>query len=681
MPKFSTDKLRNVVLLSHGGAGKTILAEAMLHTAGHTTRLGRVEDGTTVSDFEPEEIRRQSSSQMAVLACPWRDYKINILDTPGYADFRGEVVSASRVADAAIIIVSAAAGVEVGTNQMWELADDRSLPRVIFISKMDRENADFDRIMGEINDRFGRECVAAQIPVGAESAFTGVVNLLDPDADVPGDLADAVEEARERLIEAVAEADDELADKYLEGEEITQAEMIAGLKQGIVEGTIIPVLVGASTAEIGTSELLDAIVDFLPSPADVGSVSANTADGAVAMGPDSAGPLAALVFKTSADPFVGKLSYFRVYSGTFSSDSQLWNANDGQQERVGQVFEVRGKEQTAVPDLACGDIGATPKLNSVLTGHTICMRDNQFTLEGMEFPNPVYLMAVFPKSQADVDKMTSSLSRITEEDPSLTVTREPNTLQVLLGGLGDTHVDLAVEKMKNKFGAEMILQIPKVAYKETISGRTRVEYRHKKQSGGHGQFGHVWLELEPLPRGSGFEFAETVVGGNVPREYIPSVEKGVAKAMTDGAIAGYPIVDIKATLFDGSYHTVDSSGICFEIAGGQALTKGVQLASPTLLEPIMRVQIVVPDNYTGDIIGDMNSKRGRIHGMAPQGNNTTMIEGETPQAEMLRYATELRSMTQGQGGFAMEFDHYEEVPAHLVDRLVEQLKEQEAARA
>ena len=681
MPKFSTDKLRNIVLLSHGGAGKTILAEAMLHTAGHTTRLGRVEDGTTVSDFEPEEIRRQSSSQMSVLACPWRDSKINILDTPGYADFRGEVISASRVADAAIILVSAAAGVEVGTNQMWTLANEGNLPRMLFISKMDRENADFDRIMGEITERFGRECVPVQIPIGAESAFSGVVNLLDPDADVPDDIADVVEEARERVIEAVAEADDALADKYLEGEEITQSEMITGLKQGIADGLIIPVLVGASPSEIGTSELLDAIVDFLPSPADVGSVDADTADGLVSMSPDSSGPLAALVFKTSADPFVGKLSYFRVYSGTFSSDTQLWNVNEGQQERVGQVFEVRGKEQNAVPDLASGDIGATPKLSSVLTGHTLCMRDNQFTLEGMEFPSPVYLMAVFPKSQADVDKMSTSLSRITEEDPSLTVTREPNTLQVLLGGLGDTHVDLAVEKMRNKFGAEMILQIPKVAYKETISGRTRVEYRHKKQSGGHGQFGHVWLELEPLPRGGGFEFAETVVGGNVPREYIPSVEKGVAKAMDGGAIAGYPIVDIKATLFDGSYHTVDSSGICFEIAGGQALTKGVQLASPTLLEPIMRVQITVPDDYTGDIIGDMNSKRGRIHGMVPQGNGSTMIEGETPQAEMLRYATELRSMTQGQGGFTVEFDHYEEVPAHLVDRLVAQLREQEEARA
>ncbi len=683
MPTYTTDKLRNVVLLSHGGAGKTILAEAMLSSAGLTTRFGRVEDGTTVSDFEPEEIRRQSSAQMSILACPWRDHKINILDTPGYADFRGEVISGARVADAAIIVVSCGAGVEVGTTQMWRLAEERRLPRIIYISKMDRENADFERVMDNITERFGRECVPLQVPIGAESAFSGVVNPLDPNANIPDDIADAVAEARERIIEAVAEADDALADKYLEGEEITQAEITAGLKQGIAEGLIIPVLIGASTAQIGATEMLDAIVDFLPSPADVSDVAATQPDGAeeVSLSADSDGPLAALVFKTSADPFVGKLSYFKVYSGTFGSDSQLWNANTGQSERIGQVFEVRGKEQTAVPDFASGDIGATPKLTSVLTGHTLCTRDSRFILEGMEFPRPVYLMAVSPKSQADVDKMTSSLARIVEEDPSLTVTREPDTLEVLLGGLGDTHVDIAVEKMKNKFGAEMVLQIPKVAYKETIGGRTRVEYRHKKQSGGHGQFGHVWLELEPLPRGGGFEFAETVVGGNVPREYIPSVGKGVAKAMTDGAIAGYPIVDVKATLFDGSYHTVDSSGICFEIAGGQALTKGVQQASPTLLEPIMRVEIVVPDDYTGDIIGDMNSKRGRIQGMTPQGDSTTMIEGETPQAEMLRYATELRSMTQGQGSFTIEFDHYEEVPAHLVDRLVEQLKEREEARA
>ncbi len=480
----------------------------------------------------------------------------------------------------------------------------------------------------------------------------------------------------------MAEADDDLANKYLEGEEISQEEMIRGLKQGIAEGLIIPVLAGNSPAEVGIKELLDAIVDFMPSPADVPPVLAGVgSDDQLSLEADSNNPLAALVFKTAADPFVGKLSYFRVYSGTFSSDSQLWDANTGENERVGQVFVVTGKDQEATPELAAGDIGAVPKLSSTLTGDTLCIKEKPFVLEGVDFPPPVYNMAVFPKSKADVDKMTSSLSRIAEEDPSIVISREPNTNEVLMGGLGDTHVDIAVEKMKRKFGVELVLGFPKIPYRETIGGPTKVEYRHKKQSGGHGQYGHVWLELQPLPRGGGFEFAQTVVGGSVPREYIPAVEKGVQKALEGGAIAGYPIVDIKATLFDGSYHTVDSSGICFEIAGSQALTKGVQQAIPVLLEPVIHAEITVPDDFTGDIIGDLNSKRGRIQGMIPNGDGSTTVEADVPQSEMLRYATDMRSMTQGQGTFTMEFDHFEEVPQHMIDQVIEDLKQREEARA
>ena len=681
MPQFSTEKLRNVVLISHSGTGKTILSEAMLHAAGVTTRLGSVEEGTTVSDFEPEEERRQGSVQTSVLTCPWRDNKLNLLDTPGYADFRGEVTSAIRVADAAVVLVACPSGVEIGTAQMWKMADEKKRPRIVYLSKMDRENADFERAMDSITERFGRKCVPIQVPIGSEAGFSGIVNLLDPKAQAPEELAEQVEAARERLVEAVAEADEDLANKYLEGEEITQEEMIAGLKQGIGAGLIIPVMIGNSTSEVGVKELLDAIVDFLPCPADVGPVTATAADGETTLPPQSDGPLAALVFKTTADPFVGKLSYFRVYSGTFSSDSQLWDANTSEAERIGQVFVINGKNQESVPELATGDIGATSKLNSVLTGHTLCIRENQMTLEGIDFSPPVYQMAVFPKSQADVDKMSNSLARIVEEDPSLTVTREPNTQEVLLAGLGDTHLEIAVEKMKRKFGSDMILQPPTVPYKETVAGRAKVEYRHKKQSGGHGQYGHVWLEIEPLQRGSGFQFAQTVVGGSVPREYIPSVEKGVAKAMNDGAIAGYPIVDVKATLFDGSFHAVDSSGICFEIAGSAALIRGVQEANPVLLEPVMRVQVTVPDTFAGDIIGDLNAKRGRIQGMTPQGDGTTQVEAEAPQAELLRYATDLRSITQGQATFTMEFDHYDQVPGHLVDRVIQDSKEREMARA
>ena len=686
MPNVPTERIRNIVLLSHSGAGKTILAEAMLHAAKVTNRLGRVEDGTTASDFEPEEQKRGASVSAAIMNVPWNGGKINVIDTPGYADYRGEVASGVRVADAAVIVVAAQAGVEVGTSQMWRLADRRDLPRLVYISKMDRENADFDGVVAALQERFGRHLVPVCLPVGAEAAFSGVVSLLDPNADVPAEIADAAEEARERLVEAVAEIDDDLATKYLEGEEITAAEMSDGVKRGLMDGTLIPILAGSPLKEAGVSELMDFVSEYLPSPAEsppAESRAPGSDDWSGELACDDDAPVAALVFKTSADPFVGKISYFRVYGGTFSADSQMYNASRGEAERVAQVFEIRGRQQEAVPELAAGDIGAVTKLGSALTGDTLCARDDRLILRGIDFPAPVYQMAVYPKSKSDVDKMTSSLSRIVEEDPSLAVTREPNTNEMLIGGLGDTHLDVALEKMRRKFGVEMTLEAPRVPYKETISRRARVEYRHKKQTGGHGQFGHVWIEVEPLPRGSGFEFADTIVGGVVPREYIPSVEKGVRGALSDGVVAGYPVVDMKATLVDGSFHTVDSSGVSFEIAGGHAATKGLQQANPVLLEPIMKVEITVPDDFTGDIIGDLNGRRGRIQGMVPNGDGATSIQVEAPQSEMLAYATELRSQTQGQGDFTMEFDHFEEVPNHLVDRVVQvtnELKERAESR-
>ncbi len=683
MPNITTDRLRNVVLLSHNGAGKTALAEAMLYAAGVISRMGRAEDGNTVSDYEPEEVRRRTSVQLALLPTPWKDHKINFIDTPGYADFRGEVASALRVADGAVIVVAAPSGIEVGTEQLWKLASQRGLPRLIVVNKMDRENADFQRVMAALVERFGRKCVAVHVPIGAESSFSGIVNLLDPGAQVPDEAKDNVEAARERLIEAVAETDDDLATKYLEGEALTREELSSGLKKGVASGDIVPVLVSAATAGIGARELMDTVLDLLPSPADVGPAVATipNANDEVELPCDSNGPLAALVFKTTADPFVGKLSYFRVYSGTFKSDSQVWNAAKGEQERVGQVFVVRGKSQEPSSALVAGDIGGVSKLTSVLTGDTLCQREKPLVLPGIEFPQVAFQMSVYPKTKADLDKMTTALSRIVEEDPSLKVRREPDTLELLLGGLGDTHLEVAVEKMKRKFGVDILLQLPKVPYKETIGNPTRVEYKHKKQTGGHGQYGHVWLELEPLPRGSGFEFAERVVGGAVPREYIPSVEKGINKALAEGIIAGFPVVDIRATLVDGSYHPVDSSGICFEIAGAYAFSNGMKQASPVLLEPIMRLRVTVPDNFAGDVIGDLNSKRGRIQGMMPQGDGTTVVEAEVPQAEVLKYSLDLRSQTQGRGSFTMEFDHYEPVPQHLVQRIVEQMKQREASRA
>ena len=684
MADVTTELIRNVVLLSHSGAGKTILSESLLNQTGVTNRIGTVEDGTTVSDFEAEESKRGNSVQTSIMHAPWRNHKINILDTPGYADYRGEVVSGIRVADCAVIVVSAPSGLEVGTSQMWKMADDLSLPRIVYISKMDRENADFGRALDSLTERFGRHLVPLQVPVGSEASFSGVINVLAKDADVPEELQSEVDDVMERLTEAVAEIDDELADKYLEGEEITEVEIRAGLIKGIREATLVPVLAGSPPNSIGITELLDVIADYMPSPADVGNVSVTTVgtDGESELACDSDGPLAALVFKTAADPFVGRLSYFRVYSGTLGSDSQCWNANKSEAERVGQVFVVNGKSQDSLDSLAAGDIGALSRLNSVVTGDTISSRENPIVIEGLNFPIPVHHMAVSPKTKADVDKMTSSLSRIVEEDPSLIVSRDEQTLEVIMQGLGDTHLDVAIEKMKRKFGVELEMSIPRVPYMETISRRARVEYRHKKQSGGHGQFGHVWLEVEPLPRGSGFEFAQSIVGGVVPREYIPAVEKGVRSALDDGVVAGFPVIDFKATLVDGSFHTVDSSGVSFEIAGGHAATKGMEQAGPVLLEPIMKVDITIPDEFTGDIIGDLNGRRGRIQGMVPNGDGTTTINCEAPRAEMLTYATDLRSQTQGQGSFTLEFDHYEDVPQHLVDQVVQSMSgEPESAQA
>ena len=684
MAKHETDQLRNVVLLSHAGAGKTILSDALLLNSKVATRLGRVEDGTTTSDYEEEEHKRQASVQTSVIPVPWKDSKINLLDTPGYADYRGEVVSGFRAADGAILMVSAPAGIEVGTIQMWQMAQDQNIPRILVINKLDRENADFEQVLDNIVESFGRECVPVQLPIGSEADFKEVVNLLDPDAKVPDNLTDQAEEARERIIEAAAESDDELAEKYLEGEDLTQDEIIRGLRKGVIEGTFFPVLSTSATTGVGISELADAILGLLPSPAEAPQQVAKAKAGEgdkVDLSFDSSGPLAAQVFKTTADPFVGKLSYFKVFSGTLKSDSQIWNSDKREAERTGTVYIMRGKEQEPIDELAAGDIGAVAKLNSALTGDTLAVKDNPLTLPNLEFPSPVYQMSVFPKTQADVDKLTTAVGRIAEEDPSLQISREPDTKEMLMGGLGDVHVEVAVEKMKRKFGVEVELMTPKVPYKETIASQTNSHYRHKKQSGGHGQFAEVYLELEPLPRGGGFEFEQRVVGGAVPREYIPSVQKGCEKALVEGVLAGFPLVDVKATLYDGSFHPVDSSGVSFEIAGSNALSGGVNNASPQLLEPIMHVQITVPDTDTGDVMGDLNSKRARILGMNPEGNGYTTVEAEAPQAEMLRYATDLRSQTQGRGWFTLKFDHYDPVPGHLVDRVVQEQKELDEAKA
>lgn len=680
MTKTETGNLRNIVLLSHSGAGKTSLSEAMLYETGAINRLGKTDDGTTTSDYEPEEQKRATSIQTSILPCTWNNHKINLIDTPGYADYRGEVISSIKVAESALIIIDASSGVEVGTRQMWKMVEEQSLPKMIFVNKMDRENVTFQAAMDNIVNEFGRSCVALQIPVGSESSFSNTISLLEDTPSIPDNLQELYKEEKNKLVESIAETNDELTMKYLEGEELTSNEMTQGLKEGVGSGSIVPVIFGSATSEIGAKELMTFITETMPSPSEGSPITAtdpsNNED--VDLQTDPSGPLAVQVFKTSADPFVGKLSYIKVISGTFKSDQQLWNATRKESERVGQIYVMLAKEQQAVEELAPGDIGAVAKMASVLTGDTLTEKTKPLILPSFSFPEPVFQMATYPKTKADVDKITTAISRITEEDSSLKADRHPDTGELLLGGLGDVHIEVAVEKMQRKFGVELELRTPKVPYKETITTQAKVEYRHKKQSGGHGQFGHVVLDVEPLSSGSGFEFAETVVGGSVPREYIPSVEKGCKQALVGGSLAGYPVVDLKATLFDGSFHPVDSSGVSFEIAGSHALSDGIKKAGPIILEPIMHLEVLIPDTDAGDVMGDLNGKRAKILGMVPQGDGTTIVEAEAPQIEVLRYATDLRSQTQGRGSFQVRFDHYEPVPMHLMEKVVQQKQQDES---
>ncbi|MBI4337156.1 MAG: elongation factor G [Chloroflexi bacterium] len=680
MQTFSADRLRNVALLSHSGAGKTSLAEALLFTSGAIPRMGRVDDGNTVSDYEPEEAKRRGSIQLAVLPCPWRECKINLLDTPGYFDFIAEALSVLRVADAAVLVVAAKAGVEVGTEQMWQRVKALGLPCVIVVNKMDRENADFSAAVESIRNLLGKHCVPVQLPIGAAQTFKGVVNLLPRPQTVPDEVAGQVKEAWERVVEAVAETDDDLATKYLEGETITDDELSKHLKKAVLAGTVVPVLAASGLQNLGTKELLDTIIDLLPSPAVARTaiVAAQT-DGQQPLTPDPDGPLAALVFKTTADPFVGRLTLFRVYSGTIRTNSEAYDANTGQTERIAQLFVLRGKSQEAVPSLAAGDIGAVAKLQGTATGHTLTNKERPVRLEGISFPAPVYSMAVYPKTKADMDKLSIALHRLVEEDPSLKFTHDADTGEAVLQGQGDAHVDVMVQRAQRKFGVALVLQTPRIPYRETVRSQTSVEHRYKKQSGGHGNFAHIVIRLEPLPRGSGLEFASEVVGGVVPKEFIPAVEKGVRRACQEGVLAGYPVVDLRVVLYDGSYHPVDSAGGDFETAGHFGLKKGVLQGEPALLEPIMRLKAAVPDTYAGDIIGDLNGRRGRILGMNPTGDGQTEVEAQVPLAEMQRYALDLRAKTQGRGTFSLEFGHYEEVPPYQAQQVLEQAKQ--AAKA
>jgi len=685
MPKPGLESIRNVVLLSHSGAGKTSAAEAMLFNAGAIKRLGKTDDGSTTSDYEPDEVKRQISINLSILPCQWKDTKINLLDTPGYADFVGEVKAAIRVAEGAVIMVCAASGVEVGTEQAWGYCEEAELPRLIFINKMDRENADFNKTVGQIQAKFSPRCLPAQLPIGAQNKFEGVVDLLTmkaytgteaKEAELPAELKSQAESYREKLIEAAAEADDKLIEKYLEGSELSQEELVAGLRQAVVSGKVMPIFTGSALKNIGFKLFLDAISDFLPSAKERKVVILSDSTKST-VEPSADAPLAALVFKTSADPYVGKLTYFRVYNGAISSNSHTWNATRKGAERIGQLFVLRGKNQEPVTQLGAGDIGAVAKLALTNTGDTLSSQDKPLKIASVEFPEPAFSLGVHPKTKADVDKLGAALTRMVEEDLTLRVRRDTDTGETVISGIGESHLEVAAEKMQRKFGVGVTLETPRVPYKETITAGAKAEYKHRKQTGGHGQYGHVLLQLEPLPRGSGNEFAVKIVGGSIPRNYIPAVEKGVNEAFKEGVLAHYPVTDLKATVYDGSFHPVDSSEICFKIAGAGALRKGLAEGQSILLEPIMNITITVPEEFTGDIIGDLNTKRARVQGMNP-GGGINVIEAQVPLAEVLRYAIDLKSITQGRGSYKMEFSHYEEVPAHVAQKIV---AEREAAKA
>ena len=664
-------KKRNIALLSHSGAGKTSLLERVLFECKITSRVGKVEEGNTVSDFEPEEIKRGGSIQTSIVPVSCNGININILDTPGYDDFVGEIIPVFRVVESAVILIDATAGIEVGSEKAWQLCEDNKMPRLIVVNKLDRETTDFSAIVQNIEEAFGRKCVPIQSPVGSEVNFKSVLDLMDiKENSTEGSILD-IESGKERLIEAIAESDDQLATKYLEGEDISKDELIDGLKSGVVNGDIVPVIAISAETGVGIEELLKIIDLLLPSPAEskkscgVDSDLEKTEN--LSISPD--GPLTAFVFKTTADPFVGKLSFFRIYSGSLKSNSEVTVTRSGGNERIGQVFSIMGKEQKPVNELTAGDIGAVAKLSDVVTSDTLVTDGNKIKLPLIDFPVGNYQMSISPKTKSDVDKMSGSLSRLVEEDATLKLERQQDTSETLLSGFGEAHLSVAIEKVKRKFGAELEVNVPKVPYKETISSVATSEYKHKRQSGGHGQYGHVILRVEPQNRGKGFEFASEIVGGAVPKEYIPAVEKGILKTLTEGIIANCPVVDIKVVLYDGSYHDVDSSGISFEIAAGHALKQGFLSANPCLLEPIVKLNVIVPDSKMGDVIGDLNGKRGKILGMNPQ-SGVTDVEVEIPHSEVLRYATELRSQTQGRGTYSISFSHYEMVPPHISDPII-----------
>ncbi|MBI4743777.1 MAG: elongation factor G [Actinobacteria bacterium] len=681
------DKIRNVGIIAHGGSGKTSLVEAMLYDSGITTRLGKIEDGTTTTDFDADEIKRKISINLSIASFEFKDHKINIIDTPGYADFIGEVISALRVVDSAIVVLSAVSGVEVQSEIVWKYAEEQKIPKIIFVNKMDRENADFYKAVEMAKNSFGSAPTAIHLPVGSAESFKGIVDLIKMKAivykdtnpceeEIPPELSEKATEFRDALIESVAETDEALLEKYLEGAELTEKEIADGLKNGVISGSIVPILCGSATKNLCIQLLINTVLETLPSPKEKPDNIATDKKSKeeIAVKNSEKEPFSALVFKTIIDPFIGRLSLFRVYSGEITSNSQAYNSTRDKNERIGQILSLCGKKQEPLQKAIAGDIGALAKLQETTTGDTLCDHNHPILLKGIEFPKPIISTAIEPKSKGDEDKLGSALSKLSEGDLTFNVKKDIEVHQTIVSGMGENHIDVMIERLKEKFGVDTEIVKLKIPYKETIQSSVKVQGKHKKQSGGHGQYGDCWLELEPLEKGKGFEFANKIFGGSIPKQYIPAVEKGVIEAMQKGVLAGYQVVDVKVTVYDGSYHSVDSSEMAFKIAGSLAFRNGILQANPVILEPIVNIEVTAPESYMGDIIGDLNSKRGRILGMEPIGNSLQSIKAQIPLAEISKYANDLRSITQGRGVFETEFSHYEEVPSHLSQKIIEETK-------
>ncbi len=687
MNDYKPAYIRNVGIYAHGGAGKTTLAEGLLYEAKAIDRMGKISEGNTTMDYDHEEIQRQVSISCSVAPLEWKDTRINIVDTPGYFDFEGEVVTSLRAVDFGLVVVCAASGVEVGTEKVWSRLSKMNIPRAFFVNKMDRENANFEKTLTQLKENFGSSVIPLMLPIGSENSFKGYVDLLTMkafiqeggkivEAEIPQDMISSADTARAELLEAVAGTGEELMDKYFAGEELSCEEIKAGLRTAVLNGDVVPVLAGSGQQRIGAAALLDFLTDYAPSPVDRGDIEGiSPADGkTMSRHPSESDPFSAFVFKTIADPFVGRLSIFRVFSGTVVSDSSVYNQNKDAVEKIGQLYLIKGKKQIAADKLIAGDIGAVSKLMVTSTSDTLCDANNKIQYPPIEFPEPSLELAIEPKSKGDEEKINSGLARLMEEDPTFEIERNAETGQTLIKGMGELHIEVIAKKLMNKFGVECVLTQPKIPYRETIKGRAHVEGKHKKQTGGHGQFGHVWIDFEPTAEGD-FVFEEKIFGGSVPKQYIPAVEKGLRDCIKQGVLAGYPVVNMKAILVDGSYHPVDSSEMSFKIAASLAFKKGMEQADPVLLEPIMHVEVQVPEEYMGDVIGDLNKRRGRILGMEPK-DGYQLVIGEAPQAEMYKYGADLRSFTQARGSFKMWFERYEEVLPAIADKIIEEAKKQ-----